>query len=255
MSKITYYCDLPFIPIRKAPEDASEMTSMLLMGEGFTITATKNHWHQVICNHDGYEGWVYRRNTEDFFHSGAFQPLLTVVSPWLILEKGRRHRFISTGSKLPGYRYNRIHIKNTAFTIKTGEVQSTSRLTLVPARMNELFAAWEGVPYLWGGRSVFGVDCSGLTQVMLSMMNISIPRDASDQVHNGIDVDFDGQKKYDLAFFEDAKGKIYHTGIITRKGEILHASEIVRRDKLTTEGIQHAQTGKVTHKLACIRRM
>ena len=110
-------------------------------------------------------------------------------------------------------------------------------------------------PYLWGGKSPFGIDCSGLTQVILRFFDLNIPRDASQQAEFGQAVDFEDLQRGDLAFFSNADGKVIHVGFLDGNGAIIHASGCVRMDLFNNQGIIHNKTGELTHHLHSIRRM
>jgi cell wall-associated NlpC family hydrolase len=109
--------------------------------------------------------------------------------------------------------------------------------------------------YLWGGKSVFGIDCSGYAQMTYKFLNNQLPRDAWQQAEQGTLVNFLQEAQCgDLAFFDNEEGRITHVGILLNDHEIIHSSGKVRIDKIDTDGILNLETKQRTHKLRIIKR-
>jgi len=126
----------------------------------------------------------------------------------------------------------------------------------VRKQLLELAMVFRNAPYLWGGRSPFGIDCSGLTQVLYKMVGLNIKRDAYQQAEQGQTLSFVEESDVgDLAFFDNDEGQIIHVGMLLGGNSILHASGKVRVDKLDHQGIFNVDTGRYSHKLRLIRRI
>jgi hypothetical protein len=239
-------CTQSWLPVRLAPSPESEMVTSLLFGETVTVLTTKDDWYQIECNHDKYHGWVSKSylldSVEDY---QGFNKRLAVHGAYWQNVSGRMD--LSPGSLIPvsgkmTHSGNVFHFcENQAFIPENTDVVAIAEL-------------FRFSPYLWGGRSLWGIDCSGLVQVAYQIVGVNMPRDAKDQAQVGEDVAFGNHKSGDLAFFEK-DGRVTHTGLVCDDGFIFHASGKVRKDRLSSEGIEHYVTGKLTHNLACIRRV
>jgi gamma-D-glutamyl-L-lysine dipeptidyl-peptidase len=253
-------CQLSVVPIRAGASDKEEIVSQILFGElvdVLEISKTKKNWCQVRCNWDGYEGWMDKRQLqflnayelENYHKNHAY--CLDLTSN---LTNSSHFLPITMGATLPSFDGFNVHIGSRHYTfggqaILRGGVQASPEIILKIAR-RYLYA-----PYLWGGRSPFGIDCSGFTQVIFMMTGIKLRRDASQQVEQGHAVDFAEQaQSADLAFFDNEKGNITHVGIVMDNNHIIHAAGQVRIDRLDHYGIFNETLGAYTHKLRLIKR-
>jgi len=247
------------IPLRALPVDASEMVNQLLYGEIVQIISKNGkNWRRVKCLHDGYIGWVDPKQLCFFdekdllYYQGNPIHSVDLVNS---VYNGDRTVPIMIGSSL--YRFDGITTKTPMgkFTYNGQTLDSTMEFNrqnmLVKLGLKYLHA-----PYLWGGRSLFGIDCSGLTQILYKMIGIQLPRDAKDQIHLGESIDFlSSARAGDLAFFVNNNGRIHHVGMVTEPNRILHASGEVRVDFLDHEGIYRKKRRAYSHKLRIIKRI
>lgn len=251
-------CPLSIVPIRSSSSDKSEMISQLLFGEMVELLEKRGAWQRVRCVWDNYIGWVDAKQLkpitkEEFeLYRGQYAHSLELLQPAMSEGHGQP---ITIGATLPNYDGINFRLNGSSFTfsgqaIHPLEVKPSASLLLKIAR-RYLYA-----PYLWGGRSPLGIDCSGFTQVVFKMIGIKLARDAYQQVEYGTSVDFIEQAKPgDLAFFENNKKRITHVGILLSPGEIIHASGQVRIDRIDHYGIFNVDTKRYSHRLRVVRRI
>lgn len=249
---------VPVMPLRAEPSHKSEIISQALWGECTEIIATgTDGWVKIKCQFDGYEGWVTVNHLEIIDEKLFNAPYTHYTPSWVNLVKvnGKPMRvpfgcLVKQGSG-PITIWGRIEIQFEEKLQATGNGQVLNVKALTSAALLFLNTA-----YLWGGKSVFGVDCSGFTQTVFKTLSIPLLRDAYQQATQGEVVDFLQEAKVgDLAFFDNPEGRITHVGILLNDHEIIHASGKVRIDPIDNQGIINSDTGVRTHQLRIIRRL
>ena len=232
------------VPLRSEPSDAAELVTQLLIGETAEVVARGDRdWLKVRGTHDGYEGWCDGKMLDDLVEPGTHL-LRSAFSLWCWPDGSTR--WLPAGGWLKEAQ---------------GKFWAPDGNEVVPiaAPIGEDWRAWLGAPYLWGGRTVAGVDCSGFMQVLarIERPEAFVDRDASDQIALGSVIAFADHQVGDWAFFSNPSGRIVHVGLIVAPNEIVHAAGQVRLDRLTDRGIERVLsdgTVLLTHTLAGIRR-
>lgn len=244
--------------MRAQPAHKSEMVSQLLFGETYKITDSSKDWLQILTSFDGYSGWIdknqHHKITEaeykqfDFDKCGVSLEMVSpVTSPTTSIP-------IVCGSNLPGYDGINFKIQKEKY-IYNGQAFQHDQAR--PFDLLEKIAyRFLNAPYLWGGRSPLGIDCSGFVQIVFKTLDIKLKRDAYLQAEYGQVVNFVQEAKAgDLAFFHNTEGKIIHVGIVLKEQQIIHASGKVRIDTLDHFGIFNAEMNKYSHHLKIIKRL
>ena len=224
-------CELSVIPMRAVASDRSEMVNQLIMGETYDVMEIQEKWMKIKLHHDHYEGWIDKKQ---------FHPMLsenTTSKTPLPYPEIRSNQFFPAG----------CFLENLSNSKKWNSIEDCAKSFLL-------------TPYLWGGRTHAGIDCSGFTQMVYRLMGFNIPRDASQQINmEGAQLlNFVSEARPgDLAYFENSEGKIIHVGMILsvydQFAEIIHASGEVRIDQLDQQGIK--RDGQYSHHLRALQQL
>ncbi|PHS60686.1 MAG: hydrolase Nlp/P60 [Flavobacterium sp.] len=243
-------CNLSIVPLRSKPSDTSEMISQVLYGDLFEIIETTKKWSFIRLEFDDYEGWIDNKQmlpiSETDFHTLQNLPKKYATNLVDIITTSKNELLpISLGSNVTVSDF----LKHTFEGEIISEIQAKGKLI-------ETALTYLNSPYLWGGKTPFGIDCSGFTQMAYKINGYKLLRDASLQASQGEVLSFiEESEPGDLAFFDNEEGNITHVGIIMENNLIIHASGKVRIDQLDHSGIFNLDTKKHTHKLRVIKRI
>ncbi|HVB04560.1 MAG TPA: C40 family peptidase [Chitinophagaceae bacterium] len=251
-------CQVPVLPVRAVPGHAAEMVTELIFGECFIILKRgPDHWLRIRTAEDGYEGWCSVRNpllVDESFFRMKDEPLAgDWVNPVMVETTSI---MAPLGSRLKGLQNGKAVWGSTRIFFSGPLIVRNPEKTISPDRLREYAFLFLGSGYLWGGKSVFGLDCSGFTQSVYRLVGRYIYRDAWQQSTLGEKVSsLDQANLGDLAFFNSDRGKPTHVGLLLGPNEIIHAAGTVRLDPVDAQGIIHAITGERSHLLTGIRRL
>ena len=251
------------VPVRTEAREGAEQSTQMLFGELCTILEQIPRWNRIKLHSDGQEGWVDAKmispmNTEEEqSYRAALKDTAVVAMPmaYAVSENNGQTIPLTAGTRLTHYKDGRFEVLGVGFRI------DPSMVLAAPLEMNQenLLQAvrfFLNIPYLWGGKNAMGMDCSGFTQVVMSMFGKSILRNAGEQVTQGRAVaKLENVQAGDLVFFDHEDGKISHVGIAIDAERVIHCSGRVKVEKLDETGIFSAEQGVYTHHLAAIRRL
>lgn len=253
-------CLLSVVPCRKEPSGTSEMVTQLLFGEHYSVLEQTEDWIRIRHAYDKYECWIsikqHTKISESVYNN--LQKQTAYYSNELVQVLHNRHNFtsfpITIGATLPFLKQSLLQVDSHEFGFE-GLYSEKGNKNAASEIINTglLFL---NAPYLWGGKSPFGIDCSGFTQITYKLNGYYLPRDAYQQVELGHPLSFvEEAEAGDLAFFDNEEGNIVHVGILLNNTQILHASGFVRIDNFDHYGIFNGDTKKYSHTLRVIKRL
>ena len=263
-------CVQSIIPVRAEPAHPSEMVTQLLFGELYRVVEKTGQWLKVQLIFDHYEGWIHSRQArlideQEFHRLSGSTTAMTADLVQLILNETRNMLFpVVLGSSLPGCVSGRFYINGEVFLYDgdiavlpgSTEAAGSSGTLLTRQHIVENAMLYLHAPYMWGGRSPFGIDCSGFVQMLYKLSGINLLRDARQQAGQGEVISLVAEAEPgDLVFFDDEEGNINHVGILCDRQKVIHCSGMVRTDAIDHEGIYNEELRKYTHKLRLIKRV
>ncbi|MBK6938056.1 MAG: C40 family peptidase [Chitinophagaceae bacterium] len=246
---------VPAAPVRRKAGHSKEMVNQLLFGEKVKVLKTHGKlWAKIRSLHDGYEGWMTVSQLEEVAEKTARLPDTFITTELLAaIDFGENRMHIPVGSSLPAFRSGNGTLGKLQYKFE-GQFFEADKQLADEELLKQLIKPWMNAPYLWGGRTLLGVDCSGLVQVIYKLMGINLPRDAWQQAQGGKAVKkFSELQPGDLVFF-DNKEDIVHVGIYLGEDKIVHAAGKVRVDDINKKGVVNADVKLSGNRLRAIRR-
>jgi hypothetical protein len=256
------------VAVRKSALHSSEMVSQLMFGDMVNIQDHAYGWYKVKGLDDGYTGWVpstmVEPVSEAFMHPAQpFKLVKELVAP---LQVKRRETesvvYLTKGARFPVMSYAGTPEEPGVRLLRLGELEFriaeehlTDPLPKAVADVLQTARGYLNVPYLWGGKSPFGADCSGYLQTVFKLHGVRLLRDSYQQATQGTPVTFADRAAGQLAFFKGSSGNIIHVGLLLDRDTIIHASGRVRIDKFTPEGIYSIDLRTLTHRLHSLRNV
>lgn len=241
------FCALSVVPVREEPKDSAQQVTQLLFGEPVEILAHGQPWLKIRSFLDAYEGYID--------HKQVLALTEKELRRWLDASIYSNQQFQIINGPFGAQNLSGGSLIGSALAFSIGDFNYTTEQETTAIDGWAYAMSFLNTPYLWGGKSIFGIDCSGFVQNVYRQLDFNLPRDAYQQAEVGNLVSFEDRQLLDLAFFKNANGKIHHVGLVGPDEQILHASGQVRLDKLTAKGIYNEAAADFTHSLFEIRRL
>lgn len=251
---------LNVVPCRAEASDKSEQVTQLLFGELIKVYEQRKAWCRIKTVHDNYECWIDEkqftfipeREFEILINEGS--AVVNELAEVIVNKESGEMMSILLGSNLPHFKNNTIKLGETHWKYDGSSNSMKENPNKFQLTENALLLL--KAPYQWGGRSPFGIDCSGFVQLIYKLNGYFLPRDASQQAKIGQTLSFiEEAESGDLAFFDNEEGQITHVGMMLSNNQIIHASGCVRIDKLDHQGIFNQTKRDYTHRLRLITKI
>jgi gamma-D-glutamyl-L-lysine dipeptidyl-peptidase len=247
-------CRLSLVPVRRHGDLLSEITTQVLLGEWVEMLEEGRAFCRVRLLRDGYEGWIDRRQFTRWLDTAGDAAVHFSDDHCGAAEGAQCRMALPLGTPLPGFADGKIQLAGETWAW-AGRVRTVPPGPVDRAALTATAQRYLHTPYLWGGRTVFGIDCSGLTQSAYAVHGVQLLRDARQQITQGTEITAEEALPGDLVFFASAALGVHHVGMVLAQGAVIHASSMVREDDLVAEGIRHRETGEITHPVHSFRRV
>lgn len=250
-------CRLSIVPVRGEASDKAELVTQLFFGEHYEVLSVSKDkkWLKIRIHFDQYEGWIdvkqhhtISKEHFDYINRADFK-ITTDVTTSILYNKNPLTIVMGSIIPISGSELFKME-EQFAFNGESKSVGQKRDAEYLKITAQKYLNA----PYQWGGKSPFGIDCSGFVQMVFKINGYKLLRDASQQAKQGKAISKDVEAG-DLAFFKGKDEKITHVGMILAPDKIIHASGKVRIDHFNEEGILNSDTKVYSHQLASIRRI
>ena len=250
------------VPVRAEAREGAEQNTQMLFGELCEILEQQPRWTRIRLENDGQEGWVDAKmicpmKSEEYAsYRKAYADAALVAFPmtYAVSENNGQTIPLTAGTRLTNFQNGRFEVLGVGFRIDPSMV-ITAPLEMNQENLLRTVRFFLNVPYLWGGKNALGMDCSGFTQVIMSLFGKQLPRNASEQVTQGQEIgDLKDAQAGDLVFFDHEDGKISHVGILIDSARVIHCSGRVKVEKIDSAGINSSEIGGYSHHFITIRR-
>lgn len=242
-------CNLGIVPLRSHPTDSSEMLSQVLYGETFKILEERGKWSRIRTSFDSLEAWIDNKQflkigEQDYLRLDSEEPSMSADLIEYVTGSGNLVP-VPMGSVVDG-----LDLLSTEFTGSIARGKNSKEHLIETAFL------YLNAPYLWGGKTPFGIDSSGFTQMVYKLNGYRLFRNAADQAKQGESLSFiEESEPGDLAFFDNSEGHINHVGIMMSDNYIIHADGKVRLDRIDHSGIYNSEIRRHTHQLRVIKKI
>ncbi len=243
-------CHLSVVPLRASAGASGELLNQVLFGEHFRILESRKQWSRVQLPHDETEGWLQNEQFRELDEASykALEQAEAQFSNELVAHccgTGSDLLPVLLGSAVAGG-------KVLGYEFEGGSCQGKKeRVALLDTAI-----LYVNAPYLLGGRTPFGIDAGGFTQMVYRINGYALHRNPATQAKQGEVLSFiEESEPGDLAFFDNEEGEIIHVGMIMGDNYIIHAHGKVRIDRIDHTGIFNRDTGRYSHQLRMIKKM
>ncbi|MBT8186709.1 MAG: C40 family peptidase [Croceitalea sp.] len=244
-------CHLSIVPVRLNPANQEELVTQLLYGDLYQIKEQRKHWSRIKTAFDDQEGWIANNQIHPIdqtlyekYNGKNDHEISTDFMAYVTSDKGVLSPIV-LGSRVDLAPVLKDTFEgNTSLTLKDKPHLVQSALLYLNA------------PFMWGGKTPFGIDSAGFTQMVYKLNGYRLFRDTIKQSNQGEALSFiEESEPGDLAFFDNDEGIINHVGIILKDNYIIHAHGKVRIDRIDHTGIFNTDEKQYTHQLRVIKKI